>query len=90
MTTTYINAFQSTVNRDKFNFYLRDKNRADQTIFQADSIHPSYLTHHVQTRKVQWINAIAPNVGDTVIVRVHYLDGSVKTFIKTYKEKRTR
>ena len=90
MTTTYINAFQSTVNRDKFNFYLRDKNRVDQPFFQADSIHPSYLTHHVQTRKVQWINAIAPNVGDTVIVRVHYLDGSVKTFTKIYKEKRAR
>ena len=70
MTTTYINAFQSTVNRDKFNFYLRDKNRVDQPFFQADSIHPSYLTHHVQTRKVQWINVIAPNVGDTVIVEL--------------------
>ena len=90
MTTIHINAFQSQTNPDKFNFYLRDADRNDQPYFQADSIHPSYLTHHVQTRKVQWINAIAPNIGDTVVAHVNYLDGSVKTFTNTYKQKHTR
>lgn len=90
MTTIHINAFQSQTNPNKFNFYLRDADRNDQPYFQADSIHPSYLTHHVQTRKVQWINAIAPNIDDTVVVHVNYLDGSVKTFTNTYKQKHTR
>ena len=90
MSTVQINAFQSQENPIKFNFYLRDVNRNDQPFFKADSIHPTYLSHHVQTRKVQWINALAPNIGDTVIVNVCYLDGSMKKFSKTYKAKRPR